>query len=48
MSLRPCPVCKGARLKPEVLAVTVGAKSINEFASDVGEARARSSSTSST
>ena len=22
MSLRPCPVCKGARLKPEVLAVT--------------------------
>jgi excinuclease ABC subunit A len=23
MSLRPCPVCKGARLKPEVLAVTV-------------------------
>ncbi|MEP6811540.1 MAG: excinuclease ABC subunit UvrA, partial [Actinomycetota bacterium] len=33
MSLRPCPVCKGARLKPEVLAVTVGRKSINEFAS---------------
>jgi excinuclease ABC subunit A len=31
MSLRPCPVCKGARLKPEVLAVTVGSKSINEF-----------------
>jgi len=31
MSFRPCPVCKGARLKPEVLAVTVGAKSINEF-----------------
>jgi excinuclease ABC subunit A len=31
MSLRPCPVCKGARLKPEVLAVTVGEKSINEF-----------------
>src|SRR2546422_9043723 len=31
MSLRPCPVCKGARLKPEVLAVTVGAKSIHEF-----------------
>ena len=24
MSFRPCPVCKGARLKPEVLAVTVG------------------------
>ncbi|MGH2973066.1 MAG: excinuclease ABC subunit UvrA [Gaiellaceae bacterium] len=31
MSLRPCPVCKGARLKPEVLAVTVGGRSINEF-----------------
>ncbi|MDX6512893.1 MAG: excinuclease subunit [Gaiellaceae bacterium] len=31
MSFRPCPVCKGARLKPEVLAVTVGAKSIHEL-----------------
>ena len=31
MSFRPCPVCKGARLKPEVLAVTVGAKNIHEF-----------------
>jgi excinuclease ABC subunit A len=31
MSLRPCPVCKGARLKPEVLAVTVGARSVHEF-----------------
>ena len=31
MSFRPCPVCKGARLKPEVLAVTVGEFSINEF-----------------
>jgi excinuclease ABC subunit A len=31
MSLRPCPVCKGARLKPEVLAVTVGRKNIHEF-----------------
>ena len=31
MSFRPCPVCKGARLKPEVLAVTVGARSIHEF-----------------
>jgi len=26
----PCPVCQGARLKPEVLAVTVGGKSIWE------------------
>src|SRR6201997_794174 len=31
MSLRPCPVCKGARLKPEVLAVTVGERSIHAF-----------------
>src|SRR5260370_41651815 len=31
MSLRPCPVCKGARLKPEVLAVTVGGRSIHDF-----------------
>jgi excinuclease ABC subunit A len=31
MSFRPCPVCKGARLKPEVLAVTVGAANIHEF-----------------
>ena len=31
MSLRPCPVCKGARLKPEVLAVTVADRSIHEF-----------------
>jgi excinuclease ABC subunit A len=31
MSFRPCPVCKGARLKPEVLAVTVGRKNIHEF-----------------
>ncbi|WP_181780509.1 excinuclease ABC subunit UvrA [Pseudonocardia pini] len=26
----PCPVCKGARLKPEVLAVTLGERSIAE------------------
>jgi excinuclease ABC subunit A len=31
MSFRPCPVCKGARLKPEVLAVTVGGRSIHDF-----------------
>ncbi len=31
MSFRPCPVCNGARLKPEVLAVTVGSKNIHEF-----------------
>jgi excinuclease ABC subunit A len=32
MSMRPCPVCEGARLKPEVLAVTVGGLSIYAFA----------------
>ncbi|HEY5057865.1 MAG TPA: excinuclease ABC subunit UvrA [Gaiellaceae bacterium] len=31
MSFRPCPACKGTRLKPEVLAVTVGDNSINQF-----------------
>jgi len=31
MSFRPCPQCKGARLKPEVLAVTVGEQNIHEF-----------------
>jgi excinuclease ABC subunit A len=31
MSLRPCPVCRGARLKPEVLAVTIGGKNIDQF-----------------
>ncbi|HOB19580.1 MAG TPA: excinuclease ABC subunit UvrA [Candidatus Atribacteria bacterium] len=30
MSYKPCPECRGARLKPEVLAVTVGGKNINE------------------
>ena len=30
MSLSPCPACDGARLKPEVLAVTVGGLSIFE------------------
>src|ERR687886_813071 len=31
MSFRPCPKCHGARLKPEVLAVTVGEKNIHQF-----------------
>src|SRR5215211_1473707 len=31
MSFRPCPQCGGARLKPEVLAVTVGEQNIHEF-----------------
>ena len=31
MSFRPCPACDGARLKPEVLAVTVGGVDIHEF-----------------
>jgi excinuclease ABC subunit A len=31
MTLRPCPECKGARLKPEVLGVTVGERNIHDF-----------------
>ncbi len=31
MSDNPCPTCHGARLKPEVLAVTIGDKNIFEF-----------------
>ena len=30
MTSRPCPVCRGARLKPEALAVRVGEKNIHE------------------
>ena len=30
MSIKPCTTCQGARLKPEVLAITVGDKNINE------------------
>ena len=30
MSTKVCPDCKGARLRPEILAVTVGGKAINE------------------
>ena len=46
MSFRPCGTCKGARLKPEVLAVTVGAKHQRVHA-HVGDARRSPSSTSS-
>lgn len=31
MTTRPCPACHGQRLKPEVLAVTVGGQSISEL-----------------
>ncbi|MGH2846018.1 MAG: excinuclease ABC subunit UvrA [Thermoleophilaceae bacterium] len=31
MTLRPCPECKGARLRPESLAVTVGGLGVHEF-----------------
>lgn len=31
MSARPCPVCRGARLRPEVLAVTVGGRNIMQL-----------------
>ena len=39
MQLQTCPTCKGKRLKPEILAVTVGGLNINEFCDmSVGEA----------
>ena len=41
MSFRPCPTCGGARLKPEVLAVTVGERVDPQLHADVGHARAR-------
>lgn len=31
MSFRPCPACNGARLRPEVLAVTVGGRNVHEL-----------------
>ncbi|NLB50753.1 MAG: excinuclease ABC subunit UvrA [Clostridiaceae bacterium] len=31
MLVTPCPVCKGARLRPEVLAVTVGGQNIHQL-----------------
>ncbi len=40
MSSRPCPTCRGKRLKPEILAVKMGGKSIAEVtALSVREAR---------
>ena len=33
MVTRPCPVCKGKRLKPEALAVTIGDRSIDDISS---------------
>ncbi len=37
----PCPACQGTRLKPEILAVTIGARSIAELSSlSIGEASA--------
>lgn len=37
----PCPVCRGARLKPEVLAVTIGGLSIAELSDlSISDARA--------
>jgi excinuclease ABC subunit A len=39
MSMRPCPKCKGARLRPEALAVRVHGKTITEVSAfSVGEA----------
>ena len=41
MSFRPCPECDGARLKPAVLAVKVGGRSIHELRPAVRHAGAR-------
>ena len=41
MSMRPCPVCNGARLKPEALAVTVGGRSSTSSRSCRSRARSR-------
>jgi len=39
MSTKPCPACKGARLRPESIAVTVGGKSILDVTGmSIGEA----------
>src|SRR5690606_11980179 len=39
MAPRPCPTCKGAKLKPEVLAITMAGRNINEVTSySVGRA----------
>ncbi len=38
MSFRPCPVCRGARLKPEVLAVAVGGRRAAAEGKGAGEA----------
>ena len=40
MSLRPCPVCGGARLRPESRAVLVAGTRIEDFTRAVGAARA--------
>jgi len=40
MAPRPCPTCHGARLKPEVLAITIAGRSIDEVTRySVGRAR---------
>ena len=41
MSMRPCPECKGARLRPESRAVKVGELPIHEFTATERQARAR-------
>jgi excinuclease ABC subunit A len=41
MATRPCPACRGKRLKPESLAVTVGGKNIAEVTAMSIEAAAR-------
>ena len=41
MAKRPCPACKGSRLKPEALSVTIAGRSIDEVTHYVGRVVAR-------
>ena len=41
MAPRPCPTCKGARLKPEALAVTIAGRTIARSSRLLGRSRAR-------
>ena len=48
MTMRPCPECKGSRLRPESRAVKVGGLAIHEFSPPVGAPGDRAGSTRST
>ncbi len=40
MSARPCPACKGQRLRPEALGVTITDLNIVDVTSQIGDRRA--------